>query len=63
MHCGLEVVLPTGQVMRTGMGGLPGNNTWQTFQYGKRPWVYSAAIRFQTVKTILTTLGRLWTIP
>ncbi len=34
MHCGLEVVLPTGEIMRTGMGALPGNNTWQKFQYG-----------------------------
>jgi hypothetical protein len=23
MHCGLEVVLPTGELMRTGMGALP----------------------------------------
>ena len=35
MHCGMEVVLPSGEVIRTGMGALPGNNTWQTFQYGK----------------------------
>lgn len=34
MHCGMEVVLPTGEVTRTGMGALPGNNTWQAFQYG-----------------------------
>ncbi|KAH7311952.1 hypothetical protein BKA65DRAFT_558582 [Rhexocercosporidium sp. MPI-PUGE-AT-0058] len=37
MHCGLEVVLPTGDIMRTGMGALPENNTWQTFQYGLVP--------------------------
>lgn len=23
MHCGLEVVLPTGELIRTGMGALP----------------------------------------
>lgn len=34
MHCGMEVVLPTGKVVRTGMGALPDNNTWQLFQYG-----------------------------
>ena len=28
-HSGMEVVLPTGEVIRTGMGGLPENNTWQ----------------------------------
>ncbi|KAF2845418.1 vanillyl alcohol oxidase [Plenodomus tracheiphilus IPT5] len=33
MHCGMEVVLPTGEILRTGMGALPESNTWQTFQY------------------------------
>jgi len=37
-HSGLEVVLPTGEVIRTGMGALPGNNTWQTFPYGFGPY-------------------------
>lgn len=36
MHCGMEVVLPTGEIIRTGMGALPGYNTWQTFQYGEQ---------------------------
>jgi FAD/FMN-containing dehydrogenase len=36
-HSGLEVVLPTGEVIRTGMGALPGSNTWQTFPYGFGP--------------------------
>ncbi len=35
---GMEVVLPQGQVMRTGMGALPGSNTWQLFQYGFGPF-------------------------
>ena len=39
MHSGLEVVLPTGEVVRTGMGALPGNNTWQTFPYGFGPYI------------------------
>jgi hypothetical protein len=34
MHCGMEVVLPNGEVIRTGMGALPNNNTWQLFPYG-----------------------------
>ncbi|GKZ37853.1 hypothetical protein AbraIFM66950_009643 [Aspergillus brasiliensis] len=38
-HCGLEVVLPDGEVMRTGMGALPGNNTWQLFPYGFGPHI------------------------
>ena len=39
MHSGLEVVLPTGEVVRTGMGALPANNTWQTFPYGFGPYL------------------------
>jgi len=37
-HSGMEVVLPTGEVIRTGMGALPGNNTWQIFPYGFGPY-------------------------
>jgi FAD/FMN-containing dehydrogenase len=28
-HCGMEVVLPTGELMRTGQGALPGSKSWQ----------------------------------
>jgi 4-cresol dehydrogenase (hydroxylating) flavoprotein subunit len=35
---GMEVVLPTGDVMRTGMGAVPGSNTWQLFPYGFGPF-------------------------
>jgi 4-cresol dehydrogenase (hydroxylating) len=38
-HCGLEAVLPTGEIMRTGMGALPGADTWQDFKYGAGPSV------------------------
>jgi 4-cresol dehydrogenase (hydroxylating) len=34
---GMEVVLPQGEVMRTGMGALPGSDTWQLFPYGFGP--------------------------
>lgn len=37
MHSGMEVVLPTGEVIRTGMGALPGNSSWQLFPYGFGP--------------------------
>lgn len=37
-HAGLEVVLPTGEVIRTGMGALPGSNSWQLFPYGFGPY-------------------------
>ncbi|MFT4191711.1 MAG: FAD-binding oxidoreductase [Comamonas sp.] len=35
---GMEVVLPTGVVMRTGMGALPGSNAWQLYPYGFGPY-------------------------
>ena len=36
---GLEVVLPDGDLLRTGLGGLPGANTWQLFapSFGPSP--------------------------
>jgi len=36
---GLEIVLPDGDLLRTGMGGLPGSNTWQLFgpSFGPQP--------------------------
>ncbi len=39
MQCGMEVVLANGAVVRTGMGAMPGNNTWQLFKYGFGPYV------------------------
>ena len=38
-HCGMEVVLASGEVVRTGMGALPGSKTWQQFKYGIGPTV------------------------
>jgi 4-cresol dehydrogenase (hydroxylating) len=37
--CGLEVVLPNGDLMRTGMGAMPGNKSWQAYKYGFGPYV------------------------
>ena len=36
---GLEIVLPDGDLLRTGLGGLPGSNTWQLFapSFGPQP--------------------------
>lgn len=36
-HSGMEVVLPTGEVIRTGMGAMSGSNTWQASPYGFGP--------------------------
>ncbi|MDX1563464.1 MAG: FAD-binding oxidoreductase, partial [Gammaproteobacteria bacterium] len=38
-HCGMEVVLPTGELVRTGMGASASSTTWQLFKYGMGPWV------------------------
>lgn len=36
-HCGMEVVLPSGEVMRTGMGALPSSNSWHEYKHGFGP--------------------------
>jgi len=36
-HCGMEVVLANGELVRTGMGALPGAKTWQQSKYGFGP--------------------------
>jgi FAD/FMN-containing dehydrogenase len=38
-HCGMEVVLANGEVVRTGMGALPGSRSWQHAKWGYGPWV------------------------
>jgi len=35
--CGMEVVLPNGELMRTGMGALPGSKSWQEYRHGYGP--------------------------
>lgn len=38
-HCGMEVVLANGDILRTGMGALPGSKTWQQYPYGFGPYI------------------------
>ena len=38
-HCGMEVVLANGEVVRTGMGALPHAKSWQHNRWGYGPWV------------------------
>ena len=59
-QCGMEVVLADGDVVRTGMGSLPGNNTWQLFKYGFSP--YHDGIFTQSNYGIVTKLG-VWLMP
>lgn len=36
-QCGMEVVLASGDVMRTGMGAMPGNKSWNLYKRGLGP--------------------------
>ncbi len=36
-HHGMEVVLPSGELMRTGMGALPTSGCWQEYRHGFGP--------------------------
>ncbi|HET7132182.1 MAG TPA: FAD-binding oxidoreductase [Gammaproteobacteria bacterium] len=54
-HCGMEVVLPTGELVRTGMGANPNAKTWQLFKYGMGPWV--DGIFSQSSFGIVTKMG------
>ena len=38
-HCGMEVVLASGEIVRTGMGALPNSKSWQHNRWGFGPWV------------------------
>ncbi len=59
-QCGMEVVLADGDVVRTGMGSMPGNNTWQLFKYGFGP--YHDGLFTQSNYGIVTKLG-VWLMP
>lgn len=64
-HCGMEVVLPSGEVLRTGMGALPGENgednpTWQSFQPAYGP--YNDGIFSQSNYGVVTKMG-FWLMP
>ncbi|OJJ34401.1 hypothetical protein ASPWEDRAFT_42410 [Aspergillus wentii DTO 134E9] len=76
MHCGMEVVLPTGELLRTGMGAMPerdssgdektrpdeepGNKCWQLFPYGYGP--YNDGLFSQSNLGIVTKMG-VWLMP
>lgn len=64
-HCGMEVVLPNGELLRTGMGALPGpdgkdNPTWQSFQHAYGPSV--DGIFSQSNFGIVVSMG-FWLMP
>ncbi len=58
--CGLEVVLPNGEVLRTGMGAMPNSVVWHQFKYGYGPYV--DGIFSQSSYGIVTRMG-IWLMP
>jgi (+)-pinoresinol hydroxylase len=52
---GLEVVLPTGELLRTGMGAVPTSKMWQNYRYGYGP--YLDGIFSQSNFGIVTKMG------
>jgi 4-cresol dehydrogenase (hydroxylating) len=58
--CGMEVVLPQGEVVRTGMGAQAGNQCWQHYPYGFGPaW---DQLFVQSNFGVVTKMG-LWLMP
>lgn len=53
--CGMEVVLPNGELLRTGMGALEDAPTWHTYKYGFGPIV--DGLFSQSNLGIVTKLG------
>jgi 4-cresol dehydrogenase (hydroxylating) len=59
-HCGMEVVTGSGELVRTGMGALPGSATWQHFKYGYGP--YLDGMFSQSNFGVVTKMG-IWLMP
>lgn len=58
--CGMEVVLASGEVVRTGMGAVQGSREWQVFKYGYGPlW---DGLFTQSNFGIVTKMG-VWLMP
>lgn len=60
MQCGMEVMLTSGELVRTGMGAMPGSNTWQLFKYGYGPYI--DGLFTQGNFGIITKIG-VWLMP
>ena len=60
MQCGMELVLANGEIYRTGMGGVEGDNAWQVFKWGYGPTL--DGMFTQANYGICTKMG-LWLMP
>jgi 4-cresol dehydrogenase (hydroxylating) len=59
-HCGMEVVLADGEILRTGMGAMPGSQTWQQYKTGFGPSI--DGIFSQSNFGVVTKMG-FWLMP
>ncbi|MEZ5929440.1 MAG: FAD-binding oxidoreductase [Parvularculaceae bacterium] len=59
-HCGMEVVLPSGELLRTGMGAMPKSQTWAQYKLGLGPVV--DGLFSQSNMGIVTKMG-FWLMP
>lgn len=59
-HCGMEVVLPNGEMLRTGMGAMPAATTWASFKMGLGPVV--DGLFSQSNFGVVTKMG-FWLMP
>ncbi len=60
MQCGMEVVLPTAELLRTGMGAMPGNRSWHVYKRGLGPT--PDQLFMQSNFGIVTKMG-VWLMP
>jgi 4-cresol dehydrogenase (hydroxylating) flavoprotein subunit len=59
-QCGMEVVLPNGELMRTGMGAMPNNKAWHVYKRGLGPT--PDQLFMQSNFGIVTKMG-VWLMP
>ena len=59
-QCGMEVILPSGELMRTGMGAMEGNRSWHCYRRGLGP--SPDQMFMQSNFGIVTKMG-LWLMP
>ena len=58
--CGMEIVLANGELMRTGMGAMPGNRAWHVYKRGLGPT--ADQLFMQSNYGIVTKMG-VWLMP
>jgi 4-cresol dehydrogenase (hydroxylating) flavoprotein subunit len=60
LPCGMEVVLANGELLRTGMGAMPGNRSWHVYKRGLGPTL--DPLFMQSGFGIVTKMG-VWLMP